>query len=98
MAKNVKRESKFAGLMEDLTTQADTHTHTDVYEVEPEPVPNRKKPVTKKERKQRRVQLLTYDSLIDRVDDFAETHDMSRVEVIESAIRKFLAEFDADET
>jgi len=87
MAKNVKRESKFAGLMEDLTTQtdvvSDNHTHADVYDVEPEPV-------VKRERKQKRVQLLTYESLIDEVDKYATARDMSRVEVIEKAIREFL--------
>lgn len=83
MAKNVKRESKFAGLMEDLVTptQADVDVSTHDYT---------HKPVVKKERKTKRIQVLTYESLIDRVDEYAKARDISRAEVIEMALNIFL--------
>lgn len=87
MAKNVKRESKFAGLMEDLTTSAPetkdvyTNTQADVCD---------DTPTVKRERKTKRIQVLTYESLVDKVDAYAARQDMSRAEVIEIALRNFL--------
>jgi hypothetical protein len=78
MAKNVKRESKFATLMEDLATPTtDVYTNDDT------------QAVVKRERKTKRIQLLTYESLIDQVDAYATARDLSRAEVIEMALREF---------
>lgn len=81
MAKNVQRESKFPGLMQDLTpthTSTDTHTHNDTHT-----------PVMK-ERKTRRVQLLMKESTVDMLDAYAKTHDTSRNDIIQNLVEDFI--------
>ena len=79
MAKNVQRESKFPGLMQDLKptpthTHTDTHTHTPVV----------------KERKTRRVQLLMKESTVDALDSYAKKHDTSRNDIIQNLVEEFI--------
>lgn len=82
-----KFTSKF-GLTDNLpdpkTEPTHTHkyTHDDTQEI-------------KRKRKNRRVQILTYDELVDRLDDYCKKHDISRAEVFEKVINQFLAENDA---
>lgn len=61
-------------------THEATHKHTHVNE-----------PVAKVFKK-KRVQLLTYESLIEEVDKYAAERGVSRVAVVEVALRKFLDE------
>ena len=77
MAKNVQRESKFSGLMENLKPTP-THTHTDTHT-----------PVIK-ERKTRRVQLLMKESTVDALDAYAKIHDTSRNDIIQTLVEEFL--------
>ena len=77
MAKNVQREVKFPGLMQDLKptpTHTDTHTHTPVM----------------KERKTRRVQLLMKESTVDALDAYAKKHDTSRNDIIQNLVEDFI--------
>jgi hypothetical protein len=76
MAKNFERKSLF----EDLNTDKHnpTHTHDDTQSR------------VVKETKTRRVQLLTYDSLINKMDAYGKIHGLSRAEVFEVAIKTFL--------
>ena len=79
MAKNVQREKKFPGLMQDLTTlstHTSTHTHTDT-------------PIMK-ERKTRRVQLLMKESTVDALDAYAKKHDTSRNDIIQNLVEDFI--------
>lgn len=81
MAKNVHRESKFPGLMQDLKptpTSTSTHTHTDTHT-----------PVMK-ERKTRRVQLLMKESTVDALDAYAKKHDTSRNDIIQNLVEEFI--------
>ena len=83
MAKNVQRESKFPGLMQDLKptpTHTHTPTHTDTHEHTP----------VMKERKTRRVQLLMKESTVDALDAYAKTHDTSRNDIIQNLVEDFL--------
>lgn len=83
MAKNIKRESKFPGLMDDLKP-THTHTHTDTPTHEYAPTP------TVKERKTRRVQLLMKESTVDALDSYAKTHDTSRNDIIQNLVEEFI--------
>jgi hypothetical protein len=80
--------AKFAGkknLWDGLEpTQDDVHTYTDgdVYTHTPTP--------KVKETKDRRVQLLTYGTLVDRMDAYAKLNGLSRAEVFELAVKEFL--------
>jgi hypothetical protein len=47
-----------------------------------------------RERKQKRVQLLTYESLISRMDAYAEKRGVSRVAVFEAAVNAYLDKVD----
>ena len=79
MAKNVQREVKFPGLMQDLTNKSTpTHTHTDTHT-----------PVMK-ERKTRRVQLLMKESTVDALDAYAKKHDTSRNDIIQNLVEDFI--------
>ena len=85
MAKNVQRESKFPGLMDDLKpTPTSTSTHTPVYTHTDTP--------KNKERKTRRVQLLMKESTVDELDQYAKQHDTSRNDIIQNLVEKFLEE------
>jgi hypothetical protein len=77
MAKNIQRESKFPGLMQDLKPTS-THTHTDTHT-----------PVVK-ERKTRRVQLLMKESTVDALDAYAKKHDTSRNDIIQNLVEDFI--------
>lgn len=63
----------------------------EVVEVKSEPAVKEPQP---KEKKTKRVQLLTYPSLIARMDSYAERKGVTRVDVFESAVTAFLDEFD----
>lgn len=78
MAKGVGKSGLWSGLGADKHTHThdDTHTHTQQV----------------KETKTRRVQLLTYQSLVDRMDAYGAAHQMSRAEVVEMAVTYFLDE------
>jgi hypothetical protein len=86
MAKNIKRESKFPGLMDDLKPTP-THTHDDTHTYT-----HNDEPIVKRERRTRRVQLLMKESLVDVLDAYAAKHDVSRTEIIQSLVEKFLQE------
>ena len=77
MAKNLRKESKFPGLMDDLKpTHTHEYTHTDT-------------PVMK-ERKTKRVQLLMKPSTVDQLDAYAKIHDTSRNDIIQNLVEEFL--------
>ncbi len=83
MAKSVGKTSIWDGLAQEKKethnhTHTQTHTHT----------PTHKQKI--KETKERRVQLLTYASLVDRMDAYGESHGLSRAEVFEKAVSEFL--------
>lgn len=83
MAKNVQRESKFPGLMQDLKpTPTHEYTHTHTHADTPTPVV--------RERKNRRVQLLMKESTVDSLDAYAKTHDTSRNDIIQNLVEDFL--------
>ena len=85
MAKFAKKKSNF-GIIDNIPVPADEHTHThndthtDVYEPE----------VTVKQTKTKRIQILTYSSLVRRMDVYAKRHGLSRAEVFEKAVTEFL--------
>ena len=62
-----------------------TYTQTDVYEPE------------QKETKTKRIQLLTYESLIQRMDAYAAKRNVSRVAVFEAAVEAYLDKVDPKE-
>lgn len=74
------------GMGEYPHTDADTHTHeaTHKHTQVNEPVA--------KVFKKKRVQLLTYESLIEEMDEYAAKRGVPRVAVFEVAMRKFLDE------
>lgn len=65
---------------DDVST--DNHTHTHKHKDTPKP--------KVRERKTFRAQILTYPSLIERMDEYAALNDMSRAEVFEQAVTEFL--------
>lgn len=64
----------------DKHTPTHTHNHT--------PTPTHTPKV--RERKTFRAQILTYPSLIERLDDYARMHGLSRAEAFERAVTEFL--------
>ena len=62
----------------------DTHEHTHTHKHEHEPVA--------REKKSRRIQILTFDSLVERMDAYAKKRGVSRAEVFEVAVEKFLSD------
>lgn len=97
MAKNARKISPLGIRPEDFqetrlsTTHTHTHnythndTHTDVYEPQ------------QKETKTRRIQILTYDSLVQRMDAYAAKRGVNRVAVFEAAINDYLDRVDTKE-
>lgn len=83
MAKNVSKTSLWDGLEPKKDESLNT-TDVDVYKS------NDTHTHKIKEIKDRRVQLLTYGNLIDRMDKYGKQHGMSRAEVFEVAISEFL--------
>lgn len=65
----------------DVSTDVDTHKHTHKQDV------GKKKP---RERKKRRVQILTFDSLIERMDAAAAEEELSRAELFEKIVSEYL--------
>lgn len=62
-----------------------THTSADVYEPQ------------QKETKTKRIQLLTYESLIQRMDAYAAKRGVKRVAVFEAAVEAYLDKVDPKE-
>ena len=67
-----------------VNTHEHEHTHTHNHTHEHEPVARIKK--------DRRVQWLTYDSLIQRIDAYAKERGVSRADVLEAGMEKFLTD------
>lgn len=98
MAKGVKKtaglwdglepEKKEDPVYEDVSTHTDTHndvpTHTDTHTHKHDDV------VKKKTTKNKRIQILTYSSLVRRMDTYAKRNALSRAEVFEKAVTEFL--------
>lgn len=81
MAKFGGKKSLWDGLeptSDDVSVDTHTHNHT------PTHIPKIK------ETKDRRVQLLTYGTLVDRMDTYAKMNGLSRAEVFEQAVAEFL--------
>ena len=66
-------------------THNHTHIQTDVYEPQ------------QKEIKSKRIQLLTYESLIKRMDAYATKRGVTRVAVFEAAVEAYLDKVDPKE-
>ena len=92
MAKNPKKITSFDIHPEDFQETrlrsgevvSTTHEHKHTHKHEHEPVARVKK--------ERRVQWLTYDSLIQRIDAYAEERGVSRADVLEAMAEKFLTD------
>ena len=90
MAKNPKKITSIGIHPEDFQETripsgesiGNTHEHTHTHTHEHEPVARVKK--------DRRVQWLTYDSLIKRIDSYAQERGVSRADVLEAGMEKFL--------
>lgn len=83
MAKGVKKTDLFTGLEpeeKEVPTHDDVHTHK--HEHTPTP--------KVRERKTFRAQILTYPSLIEKLDSYARQHGLSRAEAFELAVSEFL--------
>lgn len=96
MAKNAKKISPLGILPEDFKetrlpthTPTHTHTHNDTHSEVYEP--------KQKEIKSRRIQILTYDKLINRMDAYAAKRGVNRVAVFEAAITDYLDRVDPQE-
>lgn len=85
MEEKFKKVTAKTSSSEDNHTHDYTHTHIDVKEPE------------QQERKQKRVQLLTYESLINRMDKYAAKRGVSRVAVFEAAMVAYLDKVDPQE-
>ena len=72
-------------------THDDTHTHTHARVQENTHRQAGVEPAGRA-KKTRRIQILTFDSLVDRVDAYAKKRNVSRAEVFEVAMEKFLSE------
>lgn len=98
MAKGVK---KTAGLWDglepeeketpvDVSTHADEHAHNDVSTDTHTHTHKHDDVVKKKTTKNKRIQILTYSSLVRRMDSYAKRNALSRAEVFEKAVTEFL--------
>ena len=67
-------------------TQGGTHEHTHKHDDDDVYVP------TRKNIKDKRIQILTYESVVQRMDTYAKRHGLSRAEVFEAAVTRFLDE------
>lgn len=80
------QETRIPAGKESAYTHTPTHEHThnqiDVYEPE------------QKETKTKRIQLLTYESLINRMDAYAAKRGVKRVAVFEAAVEAYLDKVD----
>ena len=68
------------GRLKGVAQNEHTHVHEHVHNAKP----------SVKERKTFRAHILTYPSLIARLDKYAEAHGLSRAEVFEMAVTDFL--------
>jgi hypothetical protein len=88
MAKNPKKITSLGILPEDFNETRlrsnDVHEHEHTHTHEHEPVARVKK--------DRRVQWLTYDSLILRIDAYAQERGVSRADALEAMAEKFLSD------
>jgi hypothetical protein len=82
MAKNAKVTNSFGVDPESFNTQNNTTVTTQTKEPVREPVG--------REKKDRRIQILTFGSLVDRLDAYAKRRGVSRAEVFEMAVEHFL--------
>jgi len=85
MAKNPKKITALGISPEDFQEtrlRSDVHEHEYEHTHEYEPVA--------REKKERRVQWLTYDSLIRRIDSYAKERGVSRADVLEAGMERFL--------
>lgn len=83
MAKGVKKTGLWDGLEPE---EKEVHTHDDVHTHKHTPTHTPKV----RERKTFRAQILTYPSLIEKLDDYAKMHGLSRAEAFEQAVSEFL--------
>lgn len=81
-------KDRFKKVAGNETVIADDSTHTHDYKHDDIDEPEQR------ERKQKRVQLLTYESLISRMDAYAEKRGVSRVAVFEAAMNAYLDKVD----
>ena len=87
MEERFRNATTKTGTGDDTThAHAYTHTHTDADVQEPE----------YQERKQKRVQLLTYESLVNRMDKYAAKRGVSRAAVFEAAVKAYLDKVDPE--
>ena len=88
MAKNAKKTTSLWEGLEPGTT----HTDTPVYDDVPthEHTHNHTPTPKVRERKTFRAQILTYPSLIEKLDNYARMHGLSRAEAFELAVSDFL--------
>ena len=77
-----EHEHKQVGAEKQIQKPAPEHTHTHVYAHEP----------VARVKKERRVQWLTYDSLVQRIDAYAKERGVSRADVLEVGMEKFLSD------
>lgn len=78
-------------------TDVSTHTHVDTHKpthTHKNRQPEVYEPVQKKEFKTKRIQVLTYESLIQRVDAYASKRGVSRAVVFEAALETYLDKVD----
>jgi hypothetical protein len=83
MAKFVQQSGMFDGLIpepKNTPTHDYTHNHDDTHTHTPKV----------RERKTSRLQILTYESLTKRMDEYAKLQGLSRAEVFEMAVNEFL--------
>lgn len=89
MGKKVKRtKPNFGGMVDDTLTTTEQTGSVDNYEHEHK----HEDAQVKRERKTKNLNILTYPSMAARLDAYAKNHDMSRAEVFEVAITKYLNE------
>lgn len=89
MAKGVKKTGLWDGL-EPTEVSADTHDDTDVHDDIDTHTHKHDDVVRKKTTKNKRIQILTYSSLVRRMDAYAKRNALSRAEVFELAVTEFL--------
>lgn len=68
----------------EITTHTDVSTHTHEYTHDDTHTPKIR------ERKTARIQILTYPSIVEKLDHYARNHGLSRAEAFERAVSEFL--------
>lgn len=95
MAKGVKKTTGLWEGLEPTHTDEHTPTHDDKHEHEDVSTHTHEHKhdddvVKKKTTKNKRIQILTYSSLVRRMDSYAKRNALSRAEVFEKAVTEFL--------